>query len=357
MKNLPLLSIAIIALLSCASAPKPQEETGQLTRGEGLAGLRLAVLQPAGVNIPQSQEWLLSAIQGSLAGDFNQYSKMAVLDRQYLDRILAEQQLSLSGHFSDDDYIKIGHLANAQCVLVGSLQKTGGDGFILDLAIADAETARRLASFGPKRYALADMESLLAPKEAALELMRQTGIEFTEAGRKKFFEAALPPALAEGAPGSVQSGGVRYVVTKDGISIAGIGSLAIDAEILPGETIDGYLKKFSYLKAVSPNILFDERNVFDLPIMYSFDEYSRKLVSTTITDSHESKEDLFNEVLKNWILNGDNVEDRKVPGARKVLWNDTLFLGNGKYRIRQMLDRNYDFGNGYTELLFVIDYL
>jgi hypothetical protein len=137
----------------------------------------LAVLQPKGVNIPQNQEWFLSMIQGSLTSDFNKFSKMTVLDRQYLDVILAEQNLSANGDFSDDDYIRIGHLTNAQYILIGSLIKTGANTFLLDLAVTNTETGERRASFGPKQYTLPDIQRMSAVKDAAYELLTQVGID------------------------------------------------------------------------------------------------------------------------------------------------------------------------------------
>jgi len=162
-------------------------------------GIHLAVLQPNGKNIPQNQEWFLSMIQGSLTSDFNIFSKMIILDRQYIDDILAEQQFSLSGNFSDDDYLKIGNLTNTQFILIGSLNKVTANNFLLDLAITNTETGQRLASFGPKRYTLADIQGMIALKEAAYELMLQTGVEFTETAKKRLFETAQMSIHAETA--------------------------------------------------------------------------------------------------------------------------------------------------------------
>jgi len=197
--NRQLLIMAIITTFVCFSCKSTPAQSEPFIKKENAESLRLAVIQPIGINIPQSQAWFLSMIQSSLTNDFNQYSKMDILERQYLDNILAEQQLSLSGYFSDDDYIKIGHLTNAQYILVGTLQKIGVNNFLLDMAITNTETGKRLASFGPKQYALSDIEGMLAPKEAAFDLMSQTGTEFTEAGRKKFFETAQASVRAETA--------------------------------------------------------------------------------------------------------------------------------------------------------------
>jgi hypothetical protein len=202
-----ILCSVLIALLfsvnSCASTPS--ETTGHINlnvplgQGSKGEGIRLAVLQPKGVNIPQNQAWFLSMIQGALTSDFNKFSKMTVLDRQYLDDILAEQNLSMNGNFSDDDYIRIGHLTNAQYILIGSLTKTTANNFLLDLAITNTETGERRASFGPKQYTLADIQNMLAVKDAAYELLMQIGIEFSALGKKNLYETAQTSVAAETA--------------------------------------------------------------------------------------------------------------------------------------------------------------
>ncbi|MDR3301109.1 MAG: CsgG/HfaB family protein [Spirochaetaceae bacterium] len=193
-------SLALCAILSCASASKGIANPDYpLYSGSGGKGLRLVVLQPKGVNIPKNQEWFLSIVQGSLTSDFNKFSKMTVLDRPHLDDILAEQKIQTSGSFSDTDYVKIGALTNAQYVLVGSLTKTTTNFFLLDLAITNAETGERLASFGPKQYSASDIQGLFAAKDAAYELMIQTGVQFTEKDKQRLYETAQSSVSAETA--------------------------------------------------------------------------------------------------------------------------------------------------------------
>jgi hypothetical protein len=57
--------------------------------------------------------------------------------RQHREAVtnLEEQNLSLSGSFSEDDYIRIGNLTNTQYMLAGSITKAG-NGYILDLGIS-----------------------------------------------------------------------------------------------------------------------------------------------------------------------------------------------------------------------------
>jgi hypothetical protein len=128
--------------------------------------------------------WLLQLIQSSLAGDFNKYSAMTIVDRQNVDTILAEQSQSLSGNYSDNDYISIGNLTNAQCIVTGTLTKTAPTMFLLELSAADTETGVRRASYPPKNCSAQDLRRMSVIKEAAAELLSQLGITLTQAGKK-----------------------------------------------------------------------------------------------------------------------------------------------------------------------------
>jgi hypothetical protein len=58
--------------------------------GNGGKGFTLAVLEPTGKELPEAERYLLPLVQGSITGDFNKYSAMTIIDRQNLDKILAE---------------------------------------------------------------------------------------------------------------------------------------------------------------------------------------------------------------------------------------------------------------------------
>jgi hypothetical protein len=194
------MAIFCVSTLACATPPvKNNADQEVMFTSNGGKGIRLAVLQPTGVNIPTNQEWFLPMIQGSLTSDFNKFSNITVLDRLYLDDVLNEQNLSMSGNFSENDYIRIGHLTNAQYILVGSLTRINVVNFMLDLAVINPESGERLASFGPKQYSLSDIQNMFAAKDAAFELLTQVGITFTENERRSLFETAQTSISAETA--------------------------------------------------------------------------------------------------------------------------------------------------------------
>jgi len=176
-----------------AAAPAQTQPRPVYYTGDGGSGMRLAVLEPAGRGLSSGEGWVPSLVQGSLTSDFNRYSAITVIDRQNLETILAEQAQSLSGIYSDDDYISIGKLTNARFVLTGSINRTP-NAFMLDLAVTDAESGERKASYGPASVSLASLEDLSAVRTATAELLGQLGVELTETGVRELGRAA---AVAE----------------------------------------------------------------------------------------------------------------------------------------------------------------
>jgi hypothetical protein len=120
--------------------------------------------------------------QDLITGDLARFSAMTVIDRSNEQMVIAEQTLSLSGYYSDDDYIRIGNLTNAQFIVVGSIQNVSGR-YNISFRINSFETNEIKASFN-KPYSINDIESGLAAKEAVLELLFGLGIELTEAGER-----------------------------------------------------------------------------------------------------------------------------------------------------------------------------
>jgi len=141
--------------------------------------MRLAVLEPEGKGLSKDEVWMLSLVQSSIAADFNKYSSITIIDRQNLEAIIAEQKRSLSAITSDKDAIAIGNLANASHILTGKITKTPKT-FMLELAITDAETGKRQASYSPKGITPSQVEDLSALKEASADLLKQLGVSLTD---------------------------------------------------------------------------------------------------------------------------------------------------------------------------------
>jgi len=213
MKNISIYGIiTIILILSFANAPVYGKGQRQIEKeqspssivipsisttplptlywtGDGGKGIRLAVLEPTGKGLSINEQWILSMIQSSITGDFQKFSAMTIIDRQNLEKILSEQKQSMSGNYSDDDYIRIGKLTNTRYILAGSITKTSST-FVLEFAITDAESGERKASYPPKATSPLALENLSVIKEATAELLRQLGVQLTDVGLKELNSTA-----------------------------------------------------------------------------------------------------------------------------------------------------------------------
>jgi len=175
-----MITIALIVYL-LVIATSPIASQTQPWTGEGGRGTRLTVLEPIGRGLSENEQWMPSLVQGSMTSDFNKYSAMTIVDRQNLETIVAEQEQSLSGNYSDTDYIRIGHLTNASLILTGSISRTA-NAFMLEFAVIDVESGERRASYSPKSVTPASLENLSAVKEATADLLAQLEVTLTERG-------------------------------------------------------------------------------------------------------------------------------------------------------------------------------
>ena len=157
--------------------------------------MTLAILEPRGNGLSRDElRWMPPLIQGAMTGDFNLYSAMTVTDRQNLETIFAEQDLSMSGLFSDEDFVRIGHLVNAHYVVTGSITRTATV-FMLEFAVTSVETGVRRASTRPTPVSLQDLENLSAVREATADLLGQLGVNLTAHGRRELTRPLDIPVL------------------------------------------------------------------------------------------------------------------------------------------------------------------
>ena len=150
----------------------------QYYSGDGGSGVRVTVSELTGRGLSAQEQSLLHLAQGTIIGAFQKFSAMTVFDRQNLEKILSEQKLSMSGNFSDKDYIRIGELTNARFVVFGSITKTTTS-YTLELSVSDVESGERKASFLPKQVSLLALENHSAVREASADLLRQLGVNLT----------------------------------------------------------------------------------------------------------------------------------------------------------------------------------
>ena len=157
--------------------------------GDGGRGITLAVIEPAGANFASEDRWILPLVQGAFNTNFNRYSAIRIIDRQNLDSILTQQREALSGNYSDSDYISIGKLINARYILIGTITKTPNNLLMLEFSVSDVEAGNRIASYGPKPFAISAVQNLSAIQEASADLLEQLGVRLTDAGKRSLLAA------------------------------------------------------------------------------------------------------------------------------------------------------------------------
>ena len=197
------LAALCLLLASCESIPPANssipEFQGAYFTGDGGKGLSLAVLlprgrAPGGKELPESEQWLLSFVQGNLTADFSRYSAMEIIDRQTISQVLEEQNLSLSQNNSDKNtIIKIGNITNAQFLLTGTLEKMNAHDYSLQLSIVNAETAVLRASH-VAAVSIAELRSLKPIREASIDLLKRMGVALTAEGEEAIRSVALQEA-------------------------------------------------------------------------------------------------------------------------------------------------------------------
>jgi len=149
--------------------------------GDGGKGIRLAVIEPVSKGLSKDDQWILSLVQGSITGDFNKFSGMTIIDRQNLEKVFAEWEQSMSGNYSEADFVKIGNLTNASHILTGNISKTAKS-LMIEFAVTELASGERKASYSPKPVSLLTLEDLSAVKEASADILRQLGVELTDEG-------------------------------------------------------------------------------------------------------------------------------------------------------------------------------
>jgi hypothetical protein len=197
---------AVLALTACASgqaaseAPQgpdsPQaKNVPTYWTGDGADGLGIAVLTPEGKGLAAGEAYLPAMVQGVIVGDFTKFSAMEVLDRQNLDKIIAEGE---SGAYADESgFVQLGTVANVQYVLNGALQKTGS-GFSLQLKVTEAASGVSKAAYTGSCTA-AELENLTGIKKASADLLAALGVTLTDAGKTGLLGVTTENVQAETA--------------------------------------------------------------------------------------------------------------------------------------------------------------
>jgi hypothetical protein len=176
-KSISSLYLTFIIFFTVTNPCQAQSQSKFWT-GNGGRGINVTVSEISGRGLLVQEQSILYLIQGTIIGIFQRYSAMTVFDRQNLENILREQNLSLSGVFSDNDFIRIGQLTNARFIVFGSLTRTP-TGYTLELAVSDVETGERKASYLPRQVSMLALENHSAIRGASADLLMQLGVNLT----------------------------------------------------------------------------------------------------------------------------------------------------------------------------------
>ncbi|MDR2658790.1 MAG: leucine-rich repeat domain-containing protein [Spirochaetaceae bacterium] len=160
-----------------------------LYTGDGGKDLSIMIAEPETRNFVDEDGWISVFVQGVLTDDFTKYSRITVVDKQNMDRLIAEQQETLSGNYSDENYISAGSLTIPEFILAGSIIKMTENTYDLELAVTRLETGERRASFR-KTVSVSRLRQGLAVKEASAGLLEQLGVELTPYGKKTLLAAS-----------------------------------------------------------------------------------------------------------------------------------------------------------------------
>lgn len=173
----------VVATKTNQSSSGSTRSAVSLYTGNGGKGIVIAVPAPIMTGGNDSNDWMPLLFQDLITSDIAKYSAMTVLDRLNVSMALAEQQLSTTGDYSDDDYASMGKLTNAQYIVAGSIRNVSGR-YATSFRINHIETNEIKAVFN-KIYHIEDIESGLAAKEAVRELLAGMGVELTAEGERQ----------------------------------------------------------------------------------------------------------------------------------------------------------------------------
>jgi len=166
-----------------------------LFTGNGGNNIRLAILAPEiQGDVPA---YLPLYIQGLLNSNFKKFSAITLIDRQNLEKIIAEQDLATNGRYSDEDFITIGNLTNAEYYLIGVIQKLSGERYSLQLSITHSGSGIKQA-VSMRDGTLAQLEGSGAMiNEASAELLNQMGVKLTDSGQRLLLAGNTQAVKAE----------------------------------------------------------------------------------------------------------------------------------------------------------------
>jgi TolB-like protein len=178
--------------------------------------ISLAVLAPEGAGLTADLDYLPVTVQGGFVSTLRKYSRIQVLDRQNLDKVIRDNE---SGVYQDNEnLLQLGQVANVNHALTGRITKTS-TGYTLQIQVVPTMregNAATSASYSGT-CTVEELDNFSAINRASLELLTQLGISLSDRDKEELSGAAAAnevqaqTALARGI--TVQKSGGTVVET------------------------------------------------------------------------------------------------------------------------------------------------
>jgi formylglycine-generating enzyme required for sulfatase activity len=188
------LSLLIFIFIPCWAQ-------SQYFTGDGGKGMSLAILVPDSQGLSNDLAYLPAMVQGVLVSNISKYSKIAVLDRVALDKVIAE---TLDPTYKDNlDIVRLGHVAQTGYIMTGKLIKTSS-GYTMQINVTDTTPNAKTTASYSGACTVAQLDDQTAIQKASLELLTQMGVRLTDRAKTELSTASsvqvvnAQTALAQG---------------------------------------------------------------------------------------------------------------------------------------------------------------
>jgi TolB-like protein len=147
---------------------------GAVTAQQAQAGAErtLSVLYFDNVSKNQDYEWLRVGLSDMLSSDIASSGAVTVVERENLAKVLAEQELQLSGVTDESDAVRVGEILAAQRLVYGSYIVSGGS-LRIEARLVDAQSAAVLGAVSAEG---AGSSALELERQIATGLLAKLGV-------------------------------------------------------------------------------------------------------------------------------------------------------------------------------------
>ena len=189
-----ILSLLIGIAIPCWAQP-------QYFTGDGRKDMSLAILVPESQGLSKELAYLPAMVQGCLVSNISKYSKIAVLDRVALDKVIAE---TLDPTYKDNlDIVRLGHVAQTGYIMTGKLIKTSS-GYTMQINVTDTTPNAKTTASYSGACTVAQLDDQTAIQKASMDLLTQMGVRLTDLAKTELSTAGsvrvvnAQTALAQG---------------------------------------------------------------------------------------------------------------------------------------------------------------